>query len=355
MTEEQFSSNKQAELTDIGFSIRDTIAIIKEYGLEIIRKIWIVIPLAVLLAGYMYRSKSGEVPIYTANLSFVLNQNEMGAGSPLAQFMPSTNTSLERMMEMMKTRKTMQEALFGRAKMGDSEDFLINHFIKEYGYGTYQFTDGDVTKFDRSQNGLLNDIISTIKTKMLVYNISPGEIVTLTFQSKKEQFALVFLKRLYEMLKQNYVNSVIIRQREAYDKLKHRVDSLSGRLNSTETAYAKDLDGNLLGVRKADGVRQTRLSREANLSSEAYYEAVKSMELASTALETSVPSIVIVDEPVLPLPVVVPSKRNALIMGALIGALLGVGIIIVRKVFLNMLRKEDEARAAARAAQSSQY
>lgn len=350
--EPQFSQNQAEEPS---FSIRDSIALIKEYGLEIVRKIWIVLPLAVLLAGYMYKSKSGEVPIYTANLSFVLNQNDIGAASPLSQFMPSTNTSLERMMELMKTRKTMQEALFGRAKMGDKEDFLINHFIQEYGYGTYQFVDADPSKFDKAQNGLLNDIINTIKNKMLSYYISPGEIVTLTFKSKGEQFALVFLKRLYEMLKQNYVNSVIVRQQDAYDKLKHRVDSLSGRLTSTETVYAKDLDGNMLGVRKADGVRQTRLLREASLSSEAYYEAVKSMELASAALETSVPSIVMVDEPILPLPVVVPSKRNALITGALIGALLGIGIIIARKVFLNMLRKEDEARAAARAAQSSQY
>jgi len=117
-------------------SLRDVVLTIKEYISEIFRRWKLLCILGFGLGILLFILKLDIKPIYNADLSYMLNEDERGAvggiAAMLGQFgLPSsTDSNFDKIIELSKTRRITQKALFRKSTIEGKEDYLANHLIE---------------------------------------------------------------------------------------------------------------------------------------------------------------------------------------------------------------------------------
>jgi uncharacterized protein involved in exopolysaccharide biosynthesis len=64
-----------------------------------------------------------------------------------------------------------------------------------------------------------------------------------------------------------------------------------------------------------------------------YGEVLKNLEYADFTLKSSTPFIALLDNPILPLPVVQESRIMAFIIGLILGIMVGITFVLGRKIY----------------------
>lgn len=343
------------------FSLKDLIFAIQDFSKEILRGWKLVLFFATLFIAFFLIKAFTTSITYTAELSFMVNEDEGGgmggAMSILSQFGlagPRSEYNLEKIVDLSKTRRISNLVFFEKISIKGTSDYIANHIIKLYDMHEdwdddesplqgFLFTSDSLTKFSRTENLALRIIHKRVlgrrgKPGLYATDINDDTgIMYLSMNSRSEDLSIKWTKLMYEHLSTYYVQKTIEKQKFTHKIVKEKVDSIKTILNNAEYSLANFKDTNRGLWTKAAAIKEQRLSREVQMLTLMYGEALKNLEIADFSLKNKTPFIQLIDAPIAPLSPSMESKLKSSIIGGILGVLLAMGIIVLRKIVRDSL------------------
>jgi len=321
---------------------------------------WLVIVIFGIIGGvfgiiYAYNTK----PKYSASINFVLSNTSSSGGGLMGlanQFginLGNENINAfsgDNIITLMKSRRMVQKALFGKTKK-DNES-LINIFVKhneinkgwenkERTKNAFPFPE-DENNMTMVQDSLARNIYTSIINGVLEVS-QPDKsqsIYSVTSTSKNELFSFYLTKYLVDSTSAFYINTKISTARQNLDMLQHEADSLQNILGGaiTSASAQTDLTFNLNPAYQVKRSGSLQSQASATALGQAYGQVLQNLELAKITLQKETPLYQIIDEPTLPLEVKKPGKLTSLIIGGFIGGILICCYLILGRVIRMGLR-----------------
>lgn len=347
-------------------SFRDIVLKGRSYFYEVLRYWYIPAAFALIGAGYKAYKYSNHLPVYNAQVTFSIDEDEGGSSSGLTGMLSQmglgvrpTRYNFDKILELSKSRRVVQETMFSRITVDGKEDFLANHIIRIYGIGANTdedsgevmfFTHDSLPSFSREENELLKSVYGLIigppKNPELAlltagYN-EDSNIMSLNTSTKDETLSIELAQRIFSSLSNYYVNRAIEKAHRTYKIVSMKRDSVLGVLRSSEYQLANFEDRNRGLIMRTDQVTKLRLQREITALAAMYAEVLKNTEVADFSLRSKTPFIQVID---MPIPPISPSKASfwrSIFMGTVIGGLLGVIFVAARKAIRELMSENSQ-------------
>jgi hypothetical protein len=322
---------------------------------------WKIIALAGVIGSVLGITYSFvKKPIYTATLSFALEDEKGGGGLGGALGLASsfgldlggggggifTGSNLT---ELFKSRSMVEKTLLSSVKINDKAITLAELYIQNKEWrnewnnkpklASLQFLPmANRENFTRIQDSILGIIYLNLSKSGLsvAQRDKKISIINIDVSSNNELFAKYFCEALAKQVSDFYIDTKSKKARMNMSVLQRQVDSIRGQLNGsiTRVAVANDNTFNLnpaLVVRRAP-VARSQVDVQANTA--ILTELVKQSELAKVTVRKETPLIQIIDRPILPL----TKEYISRIKGLVLGTFLGVFIMIFCLMFKRLLR-----------------
>lgn len=308
--------------------------------------------------GVLYAMK--KQVIYKAELNFVIEDNSKDGGtlgrySNLAsQFgfdlagVSSATFSEGNMLELLTSRRVVEEALLSEVYIDGKKDLLINYHIDFNNYRE-QWSEKvpDIKTLvyhdDRNRFTLLQDSVLALAWKNLIgFNLKvkvsdESSIISVSCQSKNELFSKLLVEELVAEVKEYYTHTQTAKARHSLDFIQNRADSVLNELKIAEFSYARHKDSNF-GVMRAEGLlEELRLKREVEILNVMYGEIIKNLEISKVTLLNQKPLINVIDSPRLPLEVNRFSKLKGLFLFGLLGAIFATVYVVLVSIIRDAL------------------
>ncbi|RKR10910.1 subunit length determinant protein [Flavobacterium sp. 90] len=300
-----------------------------------------------------------EKPIYTAKLSFALEDEKSGVGLGSALGLASslgldiggsaggifTGANLK---ELFKSRSMVEKTLLTTVNVEGKDISLAEMFIQnnkwrkkwdnEPKLKNIQFLPNQDRKgFTRVHDSILGSIYEKLSAGGL--NVDQKDkkisIITMEVSSTNELFSKYFCENLAREVGEFYIDTKSKKARLNMDILERQTDSIRGELNGaiTGVAVANDNTFNLnpaLNVRRAPSSRR-QVDVQANIA--ILTELVKQTELAKVTLRRETPLIQVIDQPILPLGKEHFGKLKGIILGGILFGFLTILYLIFKRIF----------------------
>lgn len=339
---------------------------VKHYAIYLLKWSWLIVACGLAMGYWLYQRKLSQPTYYIANLTFMMNEDkatQQGLLSSILGFsggLVEDNASLStnKIEELLHTRKLLQIALFTEVELETDyerprKDYLINHFLYYFWHNSNPETLKDTAKhfyfkrdttpaaerrFSRREGSVLLSIYNQIKNDQLSRFHSPANIITISYQCTKEEFAVVFTETLYKCLNDYYTQKTIEKQENLYKATCERRDTLDLKLRQVQSSYSGYLDG-----RNASAVNEVKVAtyvkqKELMTVMETYFMAVKNAEAAGYALEQQMPVMQMIDSPMYPLPASRPNPVLHGILGLLVGMFLPTAVLLGWKLWQEVFK-----------------
>ena len=361
MTENKIKAIKDDEIT-----FRDIILTIQEYSREVLRNWLWVAAFTIPITGYLLYKAYTTKAVYGASLTFLVNGNEgssLGiaaiAGKLGLDGLGSTNTNLDKITDLSKSRRIVQFALFHRAIIDGKDDFFANHLIRERelhdqwakdttGLNGFLFKNGDFEQFNRTENNALLRLYDILSGKKGLFSCSfakMSEMLTLDLTTTNETLSIELLQAIFTELSNFYVEKSVVKESKTYNVLRQQSDSIK-RLARAREAAAASFDDNQRGlILSQDRLPAEQMKKEAMIYNTMYAESQKNLAIAGFALENKAPYIQEIDRPIAPIEPKKKSKKIAVLLGFIIGGFLGTLFIVLRKKIRAVLKTVDKNEA----------
>lgn len=358
------NNNNNLYIDEDEISLKELIQKLKDWWSFILSKIVIVLVIGFLggLVGILtvYFKK----PLYTAELTFVLEGAQSGGGqmagySGLAsQFgfdMAGGGQGVfegENFLALMKSRLMTEKALLTTVEVNDKRITLAEFYIDIYQLREKWkkkksvLTDVKIspglnpTLFSRLQNSIITSIYQTILTENLVVDKKDkkSSIISLKVESVNELFSMYFAEVLAKEVSTFYIETKTKKSSENLAILQFQTDSIKQRLNYSMVGAASGIDENpnpnlaKLVLR----VPSQRSQGEVQINQAILTQLVQNLEMAKMSLRTETPLIQVIDRPVLPLAKVAPDKLSTFVKWAVIIIILLTAFLTVRRALANL-------------------
>lgn len=305
-------------------------------------------------------------PIYTATLSFALEDEKNGGGGlggviGLASSFGfdlsgsgGTIFSGTNLAELFKSRKMVEETLLMPVVVNDKTISLAEMYIQDEEwrddwedkpkFTAIQFLPNSNRKyFTRVHDSILGVIYSDLSKKSLFVGQKDKKIAIITMEvvTKNELFSKYFCEALARKVGQFYVATKSKKARENMAILQRQTDSIRGELNAAITGVAVAND-NTFGLNPALNIRRVPSAKrqvDVQANTAILTELVKQSELAKVALRRETPLIQVIDRPILPLPKEKFGKLKGIVLGGFFGGLLVLFWLIGSKILLEKLEE----------------
>ncbi|MFM7022519.1 MAG: hypothetical protein ACKOXB_06035 [Flavobacteriales bacterium] len=328
-------------------SILKVKSVLEDLKILFIKKIWVIIICAVLGGALGFYLASRSEKVYNAKLTFMMEGgNKGGMASAYAglakQFgvMGGGGEALsgDKIVELVKTKKIVFGGLMMDAVVDGKKDLLVNHFLQKI---VYKDTDRKCpVVFSKTEpmtykhDSILDIVYSYIMLNEFSSILSKKDgIMTLKFSSTNEDIAVAFLNNTISFLTSFFTKKTVEKEQRAVDLMSNKVDSLLSELQSTEQQLASTKDHNN-NIQMAQGMLgELRLTRKAKILNMLYAEGVKNLEIARFALLEKEVVIQKIDEPRRPLPFIKKGKVRTAVTFAMIGAILAMALVYIRKQY----------------------
>ena len=296
-------------------------------------------------------------PIYTATLSFALEDEKGGGGLGSALGLASsfgldlggsgggifTGSNLT---ELFKSRSMVEKTLLSPVNINGKIISLAEMYIQNNEWRdkwsvnpklvSIQFLPNSNSKlFTRVQDSIIGVMYQNLSNGSLSVGQKDKKIsiISIDVSSTNELFAKYFCEALAKQVGNFYVDTKSKKARINMAILERQVDSIRSELNGSITgvAVANDNTFNLnpaMNVRRAPSARR-QVDVQANTA--ILTELVKQSEMAKVTLRKETPLIQVIDRPILPL-----AKES---FGKLKGGILGGGIFVFISIFFLVGRK----------------
>lgn len=319
---------------------------------------WKIILLAVILGAGLGLSYSfSKKPMYTASLSFVLEDEKggglgsaVGLASSLGLDLGGGGGSIfsgSNLTELFKSRSMVEQTLLSPVNVGGKAISLAEMYIQNHGwrenwnhmpkYKSIEFS----PKSDRKMYTRVHDsILGTIYTDLSSNGLTVGQkdkkvaIITIEVTSTNELFSKYFSEALVKEVSDFYIETKSKKSRDNMLILEHQTDSIRRELNVAITGVAVAND-NTFALNPAMNVRRAPSSRrqvdvQANIA--ILTELVKQTELAKVTLRKDTPLIQVIDRPILPLAKARFGKAKGLVLGGFLSGFLIVLVLIIKRL-----------------------
>lgn len=342
-------------------TLKELIQIIKKLWAEVWLNRKLVIIVSILLGASLFIKTLIAPVTYTAELTFMVNEDEGGGSGALNSILgtfgfggTTSEHNFEKILTLSKSRRIIGRSIFEKAKINGREDYLANHIIgiyglheqwedSENGLKDFFFTSSDQQNFSVIENVVLKTIIGNIVGNvdrgvdglfLNSYNEDTG-IMSLTVTSLSETLSIQLVKSIYKKLSVFYIDKTVERQQKAFDVTKTKVDSLNRLLNLKESEYLKYQDSYRQLSLKQYESQKVKLERNLRVLTIAYGEALKNLEISDFGLKNATPFFQEIDSPISPLKpsFAILSLIKNLIIGSILGGIFSVFWITVRKIY----------------------
>lgn len=339
-------------------SLKELLGKIKEWYNYLLAE-WKIIVLAGIIGAVLGLTYSFmKKPVYTATLSFVLEDEKSGGGlSSALGLAGSLGLDLgggggnifsgSNLTELFKSRRMVEQTLLtpinyngeiiSLAEMYIEINELRDDWNDNSKLASIKFLpNGNREKFTRVHDSILGSIYQDLSKRGLSVGQKDKKIaiINIDMSSTNELFAKYFCEALAKQVSDFYVATKSSKARDNMYILQRQTDSIRRELNGaiTGVAVANDNTFNLnpaLNVRRAPSARR-QVDVQANTA--ILTELVKQSELAKVTLRKETPLIQVIDRPILPLPKDRFGKAKGIIIGGFFGGLLVVFGLITRRI-----------------------
>jgi hypothetical protein len=349
--------NMEEQIPNDEISLKDLIEKAKEWYSYLLSQ-WRIIVLAGVIGAALGLTYSFiKKPVYTATLTFALEDEKSGGGLGGALGLASsfgidigggggsifTGSNLT---ELFKSRTMVEQTLMTSVTVNGkvislAEMYIQNNKWRESWddnpkFKNIQFLPNTKRKyFTRVHDSILGVIYQNLSKSSLAVAQKDKKIsiISMDVASTDELFSLYFCEALARQVGRFYVDTKSKKARMNMEILKRQTDSIRAELNSAITGVAVANDNTFmlnpaLNVRRAPSARR-QVDVQANTA--ILTELVKQTELAKVTLRKETPLIQVIDRPILPLPKERFGKAKGLVMGGfLVGFLTVLGLIVRR-------------------------
>ncbi|AOC95281.1 Chain length determinant protein [Flavobacterium anhuiense] len=340
-------------------SLKELVLKIKDWSSYLFSKwkIIVLVGFAGAILGLTY--SIFKKPIYTASLSFALEDEKVGGMGGALGLASSFGLDLggsgggiftgSNLTELFKSRSMVEKTLLSPVDLNGKNVSLAEMYLEINGWRdswkenpklkSVEFLpNSNRSKFTRVQDSILGKMYN---------NLSHGElsvgqrdkkisIITIDVISTNELFAKYFCESLAKQVGTFYVETKSKKARINMAILERQVDSVRSELNGAITGVAIAND-NTFGLNPALNVRRTPSARrqvDVQANTAILSELVKQSELAKVTLRKETPLIQVIDRPILPL----AKERFGKTKGILIGGILAGFLTIIFLIFRRLLK-----------------
>lgn len=325
---------------------------------------WKIIALAGLIGASLGLAYSFiKKPIYTATLTFALEDEKAGGGLGGALGLASSFGldlggsgggifSGSNLTELFKSRSMVEKTLLMPVKVNGRVISLAEMYIQDNEwrdkwedkakFKNIQFLPGTKRKyFTRIHDSILGIIYRNLSNESLsvIQKDKKISIISMDVSSNNELFSLYFCETLAKQVGKFYVDTKSKKARMNMSILERQTDSIRAELNSAITGVAVANDNTFmlnpsLNVRRAPSARR-QVDVQANTA--ILTELVKQSELAKVTLRKETPLIQVIDRPILPLHKERFGKAKGLLLGACLGGFLIIFFLIVKRIIKGLI------------------
>ncbi|MBG6109871.1 hypothetical protein H4V97_001431 [Flavobacterium sp. CG_23.5] len=298
-------------------------------------------------------------PIYTATLSFALEDEKSGGGLGGALGLASS-LGLDiggggggsvfagaNLTELFKSRSMVEQTLLAPVVVDGDRISLAEMYVRNEGwrekwngkpkFKNIQFIPNTDRKyFTRVHDSILGVVYADLSKNglMVAQKDKKVSIISIDVVSTDELFAKYFSEALAKRVSDFYVDTKSKKSRMNMAILERQTDSIRRELNGAITGVAVAND-NTFGLNPAMNVRRAPSARrqvDVQANTAILTELVKQTELAKVTLRKETPLIQVVDRPILPLPKERFGKAKGIILGGFLAGMLTVLFLIIRRI-----------------------
>lgn len=354
-------NNKQLNRSD-EISLKDLLIKIRN-GRKYLRANWKVIVIAAVVGGVLGLLYSSlKKPVYTAQLSFALQDNNSSGGLSSALGLASqfgmdlgggnnSTFSADNIPELMKSRSMVENTLLTPVDVNGKKQTLVDLYISFRGLRDQwnqpelkkiDFPVGEPrSKFSLKQDSILWTVSKTITAKNLnIEKLNKTESLnTVKVESTNEMFSYYFAQILVKTVSDFYIDTKTKKSAQNVLILQHQADSVRRELNSAITGVAATSDVNpnpnpALQIIHVPSLRR-QVDVQANIA--ILSELVKNLELSKVSLRKETPLIQVIDRPILPLEKTKIGKVMGFILGGFLVAFFTAAYLLCKKIFRAIL------------------
>ena len=320
---------------------------------------WKIIVLAGIIGAALGLAYSfSKKPIYTATLSFALEDEKGGGGlggalglaSSFGIDLGSGGGSIftgSNLTELFKSRAMVEKTLLSPVVLNGKTVSLAEMYIQNNKWrdkwkdkpklSALQFLPDTKRKYFTREH---DSILGVMYQDLSKTGLSVGQkdkkisIITIDVNSTNELFSKYFTEALVKEVSDFYVTTKSKKARMNMDILERQTDSIRRELNGAITGVAVAND-NTFGLNPAMNVRRAPSARrqvDVQANTAILTELVKQTELAKVTLRKETPLIQVIDQPILPLKKEKVSKIKGLFFGAILAAFLVLVYLTVRRI-----------------------
>lgn len=344
-------------------SLKEIVEKIREWYLYLLSN-WKIIILAGIIGALIGLTYSFiKKPIYTATLTFALEDEGSGGGGLGSALGLASQFGFDlggsgggafegaNLIELFKSRKIVQQTLFTSVKFNGLTISLAEMYIQDQGWrkkwdkrklkNLFFLPENKRNILTRQHDSILGIIYKNISENDL--SISKRDkkidIITIEMLSDNEFFAKSFTEALVKEVSMFYIDTKSKKSRMNMDILKKQTDSIRGALNAaiTGVAVANDNTFNLnpsLNVRRTPSARK-QVDVQANTA--ILTELVKQTEIAKVTVRKETPLIQIIDQPIYPLKKEKFGKAKGIILGGVLAGFFIILYLIIKR-FISELK-----------------
>lgn len=316
---------------------------------------------AVLGVTYSYIKK----PIYTATLSFALEDEKSGGGglgsalglaSSFGFDLGGSGGSIfsgSNLTQLFKSRQMVEKTLLTPVSVDGKQISLAEMYIqnnewrkgweKKPEFAKLEFLpNANREKFTRVQDS----IMGVMYTNLSQSGLSVGQkdkkvdIISIDVASTNELFSKYFCEALAKKVSDFYIETKSKKSRENMLVLERQTDSIRRELNSAITGVAVAND-NTFGLNPALNVRRAPSARrqvDVQANTAILTELVKQSEMAKVALRKDTPLIQVIDRPILPLTKERFGKAKGIVFGGIMFGFLSMLFLIFTNFFIKYFK-----------------
>jgi hypothetical protein len=347
------------EIPNDEISLKELINKSKEWFSYLLSQWKIILLAGIIGAGLGLAYSLSKKPIYTATLSFALEDEKSGGGLGGALGLASqfgldlgggggsifTGSNLT---ELFKSRSMVEQTLLSTVASNDKSISLAEMYIQNAAWrdkwrDNPKFKDIQfLPHVERKNLSRVHDsILGVIYEDLSKNGLSVGQkdkkiaIITIDVSSTDELFSKYFTEALVKQVSDFYVTTKSKKARDNMHILERQTDSIRRELNGAITGVAVAND-NTFGLNPAMNVRRAPSSRrqvDVQANTAILTELVKQTELAKVTLRKETPLIQVIDKPILPLAQQKFGKAKGIIIGGILAGLLVVLGLIGKRLW----------------------
>ncbi|QKJ64829.1 Wzz/FepE/Etk N-terminal domain-containing protein [Flavobacterium sp. M31R6] len=344
-------------------SLKELIEKGKEWYAYLLSQWKIILLVSVLGAALGLTYSFIKKPVYTATLSFALEDEKSGGGGLGGALGLASSLGIDlgggggsiftgsNLTELFKSRTMVEQTLMTPVTVNGKVISLAEMYIQINGwredwedepkFKNVQFIPETKRKyFTRVHDSILGEMYKELSKEGLSVAQKDKKIaiISMDVASNNELFSFYFCEALAKQVGKFYVTTKSKKARMNMEILERQTDSIRSELNGAITGVAVANDNTFM-LNPALNVRRTPSARrqvDVQANTAILTELVKQSEMAKVTLRKETPLIQVIDRPILPLSKERFGKAKGLIMGWFLGWFLIMLFLIVRRLLKNL-------------------